>query len=58
MLATSPLNLSMARILTLVLHGMYPMNGNLNMGNYNIKNATDISYTGWLYGNNAVMNNL
>ena len=37
---------------------MYPMNGNLNMGNYNIKNATDISYTGWLYGNNAVMNNL
>lgn len=40
------------------LDGMYPMNGNLNMGNYNIKNATDISYTGWLYGNNAVMNNL
>ena len=28
---------------------MYPMNGSLNMGNYNIKNATDISYTGWLY---------
>lgn len=40
------------------LDGMYPMNGNLNMGNYNIKNATDISYTGWLYGNNGVMNNL
>lgn len=40
------------------LDGLYPMNGHLNMGNYNIKNATDISYTGWLYGNNAVMNNL
>lgn len=40
------------------LDGMYPMNGNLNMGNYNIKNATDISYNGWLYGNNGVMNNL
>jgi prepilin-type N-terminal cleavage/methylation domain-containing protein len=40
------------------LDGMYPMNGNLNMGNYNINNATDISYTGWLYGNNGVMNNL
>jgi prepilin-type N-terminal cleavage/methylation domain-containing protein len=40
------------------LDGMYPMIGNLNMGNYNIKNATDISYTGWLYGNNGVMNNL
>lgn len=40
------------------LDGLYPMNGNLNMGNYNIKNATDISYTGWLYGNNGVMNNL
>lgn len=40
------------------LDGLYPMNGNLNMGNYNIRNATDISYTGWLYGNNAVMNNL
>lgn len=40
------------------LDGLYPMNGNLNMGNYSIKNATDISYTGWLYGNNAVMNNL
>lgn len=40
------------------LDGMYPMNGNLNMGNYSIKNATDISYTGWLYGNNGVMNNL
>lgn len=40
------------------LDGMYPMNGNLNMGNYSIKNATDISYIGWLYGNNGVMNNL
>ena len=40
------------------LDGMYPMIGNLNMGNYSIKNATDISYTGWLYGNNAAMNNL
>lgn len=40
------------------LDGLYPMNGNLNMGNYNIRNATDISYTGWLYGNNGVMNNL
>lgn len=40
------------------LDGMYPMNGNLNMGNYNIKNATDISYAGWMYGNNGVMNNL
>ena len=40
------------------LDGMYPMIGNLNMGNYNIKNATDISYSGWLYGNNGVMNNL
>ena len=40
------------------LDGMYPMIGNLNMGNYSIKNASDISYTGWLYGNNAVMNNL
>lgn len=40
------------------LDGMFPMTGNLNMGNYNIRNATDISYTGWLYGNNGVMNNL
>lgn len=40
------------------LDGLYPMNGNLNMGNYNIRNATDMSYTGWLYGNNGVMNNL
>lgn len=40
------------------LDGLYPMNGHLNMGNYNIRNATDISYTGWLYGNNGVMNNL
>lgn len=40
------------------LDGMYPMNGNLNMGNYSVRNATDISYTGWLYGNNGVMNNL
>jgi prepilin-type N-terminal cleavage/methylation domain-containing protein len=40
------------------LDGMYPMNGNLNMGNYNINNATDISYSGWLYGNNGMLNNL
>lgn len=40
------------------LDGKYPMQGNLDMGNYNIKNATDISYNGWLYGNNAILNNL
>lgn len=40
------------------LDGQFPMVGNLNMGNYSINNATDISYNGWLYGNNAVFNNL
>ncbi|MDD4977781.1 MAG: type II secretion system protein [Gallionella sp.] len=40
------------------LDGAYPMRGNLNMGNFNIDNATDISYNGWLSGNNALLNNL
>jgi prepilin-type N-terminal cleavage/methylation domain-containing protein len=40
------------------LDGTYPMIGNLNMGNYNIQNATDVSYNGWLYGNNALVNNI
>lgn len=40
------------------LDGQFPMVGNLNMGNFSINNATDISYNGWLYGNNAVFNNL
>lgn len=40
------------------LDGKYPMTGNLSLGNYSIKNATDISYNGWLYGNNAVFNNI
>lgn len=38
--------------------GLYPMTGNLNMGNFNVNNATDINYTGWLNGNNALLNNL
>lgn len=40
------------------LDGAYPMKGNLNMGNYNVNNATDINYNGWLNGNNALLNNL
>lgn len=40
------------------LDGAYPMRGNLNMGNYNINNATDINFNGWLNGNNALLNNL
>lgn len=40
------------------LDGTYPMKGNLDMGNYSIRNATDISYNGWIYGNNAVFNNI
>jgi prepilin-type N-terminal cleavage/methylation domain-containing protein len=40
------------------LDGAYPMTGNLNMGNYSLTNATDISYSGWLYGNNATIHNL
>lgn len=40
------------------LDGSYPMRGNLNMGNYNINNATDINFNGWLNGNNALLNNL
>ena len=38
--------------------GASPMIGNLNMGNFNIGSTTDISYNGWLYGNNALVNNL
>lgn len=40
------------------LDGAYPMRGNLNMGNYNVNNATDINFNGWLNGNNALLNNL
>lgn len=40
------------------LDGAFPMRGNLNMGNYNINNATDINFNGWLNGNNALLNNL
>lgn len=40
------------------LDGAYPMRGSLNMGNYNINNATDINFNGWLNGNNALLNNL
>lgn len=40
------------------LNGAYPMIGNLNMGNYNINNITDVNFNGWLNGNNALLNNL
>lgn len=38
--------------------GLYAMTGNLNMGNYDIVDATNITFNGWLSGNNAVLNNL
>ena len=38
--------------------GLYPMTNDLNMGNYSIRNATDINFNGWLNGNNALLNNL
>ena len=38
--------------------GLYPMTGNLNMGNNNIRDATDINFFGYLNGNNALLNNL
>lgn len=40
------------------LDGAFPMVGNLDMGNYNINNATDINSSGWINGNNALLNNL
>lgn len=40
------------------LDGAYPMRGNLNMGNFNINNATDLNFNGWLTGNFALVNNL
>lgn len=38
--------------------GLYPMTGDLNMGNHNIRDATDINFNGFLNGNNALLNNL
>lgn len=38
--------------------GLYAMTGNLNLGNYDIVDATNITFNGWLSGNNAVLNNL
>ena len=40
------------------LDGTSSMLGDFNMGNYSITNATDITYNGWLYGNNALFNNI
>ncbi len=40
------------------LDGTYPMNGSLNMGNYNIDNVTDLNSTGWINANNILANNL
>lgn len=44
--------------LYLRIDGTNQMIGNLNAGNYNVNNVTDLSYTGWLYGNNALINAL
>lgn len=38
------------------LDGTSTMRGNLNMGNANLNNATNIQYSGWLVGNNASLN--
>lgn len=38
--------------------GLYAMTGNINMGNYDIVDATNITFNGWLSGNNAILNNL
>ena len=38
--------------------GLFPMTGNLDMANHNIKDATDINFVGFLNGNNALLNNL
>lgn len=38
------------------LDGTSAMRGNLNMGNANLNNATNIQYSGWLVGNNASLN--
>lgn len=38
--------------------GLYSMNGNLNMGNYNIRDATDINFNGFLNGNMALLNSI
>lgn len=38
--------------------GLFPMTGNLDMANHNIKDATDINFIGFLNGNNALLNNL
>lgn len=40
------------------LDGLYPMQGDLDMGNHNINNATDINFNGWLTGNNVLVNNI
>lgn len=44
--------------LYLRIDGQYPMRGNLNMGNYNVDNANDINFVGWLNGNNALINTI
>lgn len=44
--------------LYLKLDGSSTMVGDLNMGNFSLTNATDITYNGWLYGNNAYFNNV
>lgn len=38
------------------LDGTSTMQGNLNMGNHNVNNVTNIQYNGWLIGNNAALN--
>lgn len=40
------------------LDGLYPMQGDLDMGNHNINNANDINFNGWLTGNNVLVNNI
>lgn len=38
--------------------GLFPMTGNLNMGNHNIRDATDINFNGFLNGNIALLNSV
>lgn len=38
--------------------GLFPMTGNLNMGNHNIRDATDINFNGFLNGNMALLNSI
>ncbi len=54
----SPLDTTIYDQQYLRLDASNTMLGNLNMGNYNIDNATNISYTGWLQGYGVLANTI